>query len=549
MSTDLTRICETSGISFVVSGWEQQFFQRFGLPLPALCPDERARVRLAWRNERILYRRQCDATQKWIISIFDTGTPFPVYSQEHWWSDAWSALDYAKDFDFNRPFFEQFIELFHRVPQVALRCPQSENCEYTNQCEMNKDCYMVFCSNASRECLHGMWYQQCVNCIDCTYLQQGELCSGILNGKNCYGCTDCENVQNCNGCHFSRDLIGCSNCIACVNLRNKSYWIYNRPYSKEEYETEVAKLRLDTRSGRAAIRASFADFAADFAVKFYCGKNNEEFSGDYLENCKSVFEAFNCRNSEKLLYGRDAWSARNSIDLTETLEQDFCISLEGSYKNTDSGFSAKISETHSAWYSSHCFNCSNLFGCVGLKNQHYCILNKQYTKDEYAELYPRIVGHMRTTGEWGKHFPIEHSPFAYNESVANEYFPLTPAAAAARSLRWKNESPAVKPSAPAAAPETIAAVDDSVLQQTFVCAQTGRQFKVQPSELRLYRLLNLPLPELHPDVRHAARMTRRNPRILNSGACRKCGAGFQSTLPATSRAMVMCESCYEQSVE
>jgi len=30
----------------------------------------------------------------------------------------------------------------------------------------------------------------------------------------------------------------------------------------------------------------------------------------------------------------------------------------------------------------------------------YCILNKQYSKEEYEELVPKIIEHMQKTGEW-----------------------------------------------------------------------------------------------------------------------------------------------------
>ena len=32
---------------------------------------------------------------------------------------------------------------------------------------------------------------------------------------------------------------------------------------------------------------------------------------------------------------------------------------------------------------------------------------------------------MISTGEWGEFFPSSLSPFGYNETVAQEYFPLT----------------------------------------------------------------------------------------------------------------------------
>ena len=36
---------------------------------------------------------------------------------------------------------------------------------------------------------------------------------------------------------------------------------------------------------------------------------------------------------------------------------------------------------------------------------------------------------MKSTGEWGEFFPHELSPFGYNETVAQEYFPLNEAQA------------------------------------------------------------------------------------------------------------------------
>ena len=37
---------------------------------------------------------------------------------------------------------------------------------------------------------------------------------------------------------------------------------------------------------------------------------------------------------------------------------------------------------------------SDCFGCVSIRNKKYCILNKQYTKEEYEELLPKIIAHM-----------------------------------------------------------------------------------------------------------------------------------------------------------
>jgi hypothetical protein len=69
--------------------------------------------------------------------------------------------------------------------------------------------------------------------------------------------------------------------------------------------------------------------------------------------------------------------------------------------------------------------CSNCFGCISLRNKSYCILNKQYSKEEYEKLVPQIIEKMQADGERGEFFDPSLSSFGYNETVAQEYFPLT----------------------------------------------------------------------------------------------------------------------------
>lgn len=107
--------CRESGVLFEISDQELAIYQKLDISPPTLCPEARARRRLAWRNERTLYRRVCDATSKNIVSIFDKGSSFPVYSQEFWWSDGWDSKQYGRPFDSTRPFFDQFYELFSVV--------------------------------------------------------------------------------------------------------------------------------------------------------------------------------------------------------------------------------------------------------------------------------------------------------------------------------------------------------------------------------------------------------------------------------------------------
>src|SRR4029079_18915761 len=94
--------------AFEISAADREFYVKLEVPEPKLCPDCRQQRRLAFRNERRLYHRDCDLCHKTFISIYSPDKTFPVYCPACWWGDQWNALSYGLDFDFSRPFFEQW---------------------------------------------------------------------------------------------------------------------------------------------------------------------------------------------------------------------------------------------------------------------------------------------------------------------------------------------------------------------------------------------------------------------------------------------------------
>jgi hypothetical protein len=50
--------------------------------------------------------------------MYSPDKSYKVYSQDEWWSDKWDAMDYGRDFDFSRGFFEQINELIINVPII-----------------------------------------------------------------------------------------------------------------------------------------------------------------------------------------------------------------------------------------------------------------------------------------------------------------------------------------------------------------------------------------------------------------------------------------------
>ncbi len=62
--------------------------------------------------------------------------------------------------------------------------------------------------------------------------------------------------------------------------------------------------------------------------------------------------------------------------------------------------------------------CSFCLGCIGLKNKSYCILNKQYTKEERYEKVDKIFDQMEQEGTLGEFFPATMNPFYFNDTAA-----------------------------------------------------------------------------------------------------------------------------------
>src|ERR1700687_3598884 len=102
-----TKTCQNCKASFMIEPDDFAFYEKIKVPSPTWCPDCRMLRRLLWRNERILYKRQCKAPghSEGLISIFPEDTSHPVYDQEYWWSDDWDASTYGREYDFSKPFF------------------------------------------------------------------------------------------------------------------------------------------------------------------------------------------------------------------------------------------------------------------------------------------------------------------------------------------------------------------------------------------------------------------------------------------------------------
>ena len=522
--------------------------KKYEIPPPNICPSCRYQKRLVLRNERKLYVRKCDLTDKEVVSIYHPENEYKAYAQDEWWKDTWDVMEYGREFDFSRPFFKQFLEMKRQVPRPALTNHRSVNSEYTNQSQDNKNSYMLTSSNHCEDCLYGHWVQDaCKDNVDCLLVERSELCYECVNIMECYNSRYLQSCSNCSDCFFCYDCKGCDSCIGCCGLQNKKYHIFNEPVSKEEFEVyrdENFKNRTDVEK----VRSEFLEKLQQFQHKFYFGFNNENSSGDYIQNTKNAFSCFNCRHVEDISHCQDSWREKMCMDMTETCDDVACYEQHGSACNNNCLFVSQVWDCHDMLYCDLCFSSNNCFGCVGLNHKEYCIFNKQYDKEEYDQLVAKMIGHMRETGEWGEFFPRNLSTFGYNESVAQEYFPLTKDQALSQGYFWSDyeaPQPAVEKVIEASQlPENIEDIPDDILNWAIKCEVTQKPFRIIKQELDFYRKQNIPIPRKHPDQRHQERMELRNPRKLWDRTCDKCGKGIQSTYNSDRKETVYCGECY-----
>src|SRR3989344_1409873 len=519
------------------------------IPPPTLCPDCRQQRRSTWRNEWSFHARTCSKCNRNIVSVYSDDVPFPVYCIRCWWSDEWDPLEFGQVYDPSRPFIEQFFEVNNRVPHIMIMNDNgvgSENCEYTQDFTNGKNCYM-FC---------GGWYaENCYYCggnslrvkfaVDSYFLIESELCYECLDSRKLYNCHYLQSCEHCTDCLFGYDLKGCSNCFGCFGLRQKQFHWFNQPLPEKEYRNRLAAFDTGSFSAIQSMEAEFRKAIVNLPRKGMNLIHCENCTGDYLFNCKDVCDSymlFNAQNSRFCDKGEgQVWC----YDILHTGNPQYCyenLTPDNSYMTH---FSMWCWVTKNVLYSDNCQNCEHLFGCTSMKRAKHCILNTQYSPEEYELLCSKIIAKMHESGEWGELFPPRYSPFGYSETMANDYVPLTEQEI--QEHGWNSRSYPNDGKDGYHANQLGDSIDDipkGILTRPLLCTRTGKAFWITKQELDFYQAHRIPIPRLDPIERHRDRFHKHNPQRIWNRNCMKCGQEMQTTYSPERPEIVYCESCY-----
>ncbi|MCX6754136.1 MAG: hypothetical protein NTV03_03730 [Candidatus Nomurabacteria bacterium] len=559
------RICQNCKKDFVIESDDFSFYEKIKVPPPTFCPYCRMIRRMLFGNLSTFYKKPCDSCGEISIALYPPDGESKMYCNPCWWKDNWDGTEYGIDYDPSRPFFEQLIELRKKSIFVALESlyPSLVNTKYTNNASYQKNCFMTIYAGYDEHCAYTVLTYKNKDCLDCYRARESELCYECVGIYKCYNCTWSEELDSCVNCFFCQSCYGCTDCVGCVNLRNKNYYIENIKYTKDEYFEKIKKLNLDSYDNQQKLKEQSEKFWIKNPKRSYHGNSlNINVTGEYVYESKNTRNSFLVSGAEDCRYAQylSIKGAKDCYDYTgwgrdSSLLYECYIVGEGAYNNK---FCAECwPNAQNIEYSFYCVQGKDCFGCVNLKRKQYCILNKQYTKEEYFKLKEKIitdmkanpwkskVGHIYTYGEF---LPPELSPYGYSETMAYEYNPLSKIEVLASDYNWCDIPKQIYyvTCNEESLPQTFSDISETIKQEVIQCSTCDKAYNINEIEIELLEKINQPVPHSCPKCRHNRRFNRTNKPLLYDRICDKCGLDINTPYSPSRPEIVYCEKCYQQ---
>ncbi len=418
--------CAISGEEFFVSDHEMRLRGMLDImDTPTVLPKYRFQHLWAFWPHWTLHKRECNKTEKQIISVFSDKCPYPVWHKDQWFAHASPP---KVEIDFDKLFFDQAWSLFQNCPIPHVFQNKNEQCEYTDDWYESRDCYLCHSGEKNEGTRYGYGLTSCKDCLYCVFSQFSQWCIDCVNVSHSYECYYCLDVRDSNSCWFSYNLRNCSDCLFCFNLRNKRYCVGNKQFTPEQYDSFVQEWWFDTIAGYQKWREKFVQMMHDIAwIKADYIELSENTTWNYLAHCKDAENSYMTTYHEDCCH--DFWSGpgvKFTCEWVGTIGCQMgymvtmpinCYQIRWSFMNLDCRFSD---------YIAYCAQGEELFGCCGLVRGHHCILNAPYSAQEYTALKEKLRNHMIQTGEWWRFFPGHFAPNPYDESISGYHWSLSP---------------------------------------------------------------------------------------------------------------------------
>ena len=548
------RTCSECSQTFLFDEADLDLSRKLRIPPPTVCPDCKRQRRLAFLNYTSLYKRRCDAPghTEDLISAIPLGNSFMVYDYEYWNSYVWEPLAYGEVWSAGS-FRDQFYALAKRVPQPVLtRHAGSVGSDYTLYGYNFKDCYFTFGGKSSENVHYSNWPADCKDSLDLMIAYNSTLSSNGVFLYNSYRCNWAYFSHECIDSDFLYDCRNVRNSFGCVNLRNKQYCFFNEQLTKEEYEKRRAEIDLGDRGVLEKYKSLFCEIVKKNPVRAVWIEKSENVSGNFVMNSKNCHDVVRCLNSENVHHSDFPIKIQDSINISVSANGEELAETAGvATMSSRVKFSYQSRTCLDSEFLVNCRNVSNCFGCVGLENKKFCILNTQHSEEEYFRKVDEIKTAMLEAGEYGEFFPLSMSPYAYNGSLAGIVFPLSKSEVEAKGAFWHDDSAqntaGLSVTSIANLPLRIQDTPADILSRA-VQGELGKAFRLIPKELEFYQNHNLALPDKHPMDRMLERFKQLNNFRIGKALCALCHKETDSMYDPKDGFTIYCESCFTREI-
>ncbi|MBI4598775.1 hypothetical protein HY734_01095 [Candidatus Uhrbacteria bacterium] len=528
------RTCAITGETWTMTDEEIGWYKKFNVPAPDISPN----TRWKWQGYydvgyQFWWNRHAE-TGKPVLSFHHPATGVRVLPDAEWFARDFAEISVG--YDRTRPFFDQMRELQLKVPlfatfntvppenSLALMSLGDRDSYFTFACKSARCFYMAGAFNTEDS-------SEVFLSIDCTRSHH------VVHSDRIYNCRYVRESFDCMDSAFLFDCRNCRNCFGATNKRNAQYLWFNEQLTKEEWERRRAEVDFGRRSVVEACTERFERMLREQAVwpENFNGTNADS-TGDYLDGCTRTSFGFSSEKGpvdnywSSWLYGAPqgtafCWGAFNCS------EEFLCVSSPESSKLKMSYRSQRCEDSE---YLYACVDLKNCFGCVGLKKRQFCILNKQYTEDEYWWIVDEIKCGMLERGEYGNYFPTSMASTYVPESGAVLY-----AGASDEDLR-KLGGPVFDPEAEDAmgkdrvdlskarriedVPDSIDDLTDDWIGVPIFDPEANRPFSILKPEAEYYRRERIAPPARHFISRMKALSFSAQKAQLEYRACAVCSA-------------------------
>lgn len=293
----------------------------------------------------------------------------------------------------SKVFFNELNRIIRSQPLPPLKIVSSENCEYSDNIYYSKNITYGFDVVSCTNCTYIYDSFHSHNCFDCDYADEAELCYESVDPFKAFNCdfvNYCARIRDSSYSHWcwnAHDLFGC------VYLQNKSFCIFNRQLTEEEYREKV---KLYKKWPAEKILATVEELKKRYPLTQTIEAHNVNTTyGNYMHYNKNCYLCFDAAHDEDCAYLYDSFHCKSSFDLTFGTDNELSYEVVSSSKIFNSRYVSFSQNCRDSAYLINCTNVRDSLGCVGLTHKKYCILNRQFTKEEYSRVSKQIISEIR----------------------------------------------------------------------------------------------------------------------------------------------------------